>query len=91
MTQSRQTFENKTKAVMFITLEPWCWRYRLRPGDILQIGFSLKCRQEGWIPLEVQVGSDGDNLALYIFVNGDREPDVLLNGSAATEDYDLQK
>lgn len=91
MTQSRQTFQNKTNDEMFITLEPWCWRYRLKPGDVFEISFSLKFRQGGWIPLEIIVGFEGDKIGLFIWVNGDPEPEVLLNGITAVEDYHLQK
>jgi len=91
MKQSHQTFENKTDNVMFITVEPWCWRYRLKPGDVLEVRFSLECRQESWSPLEVQVGSEGANLGIFIFVNGDGETDVLLNGSVAVQDWALDK
>ena len=90
MSKSRQTFKNTTNSEIFITLEPWCWRYRLKPADTFEISYSLDCAQESWPPLEIHVGSEGDKLGLFVFVNCNREPNVLLNGSAAAADYDLR-
>lgn len=89
MSQSRQTFKNTTTDEIFITLEPWCWRYRLGPGDIFEVSYSLACAQESWIPLEVHVGAEGDKTGLFLFANSNGEPKVLLNGRTAVADYDL--
>jgi hypothetical protein len=86
---SRQQFKNTTNDDIFVTLEPWCWRYRLKPSDMFEIKFSLECRVKNWVPLEIHIGAEGDKVGLFIFVNGDDEPMMLINGNAATEDYSM--
>jgi hypothetical protein len=88
VTQSRQQFENRTNQAIFITIEPWCWRYRIEPGDAFEVFFSLECPQEDWSPLEVHVGMEGDKTGLFIFVNGNVEPKLLLNGVPAEPDFE---
>jgi hypothetical protein len=42
MGTARQIFRNDTAHDMFIYLEPWAWRYRVRPGDEFELTFGLE-------------------------------------------------
>jgi hypothetical protein len=90
VSRSRQIIKNTTSDDIFVTIELWAWRYRLKPGDVFEIKFSLELRNKDLAPLQIRVGMEGNKIGLIIFVEGQGEPELLLNGCEAVEDYDLR-
>jgi len=87
MARALQHVKNTMTDAIFITLEPWAARYRLKPGDVLEIDYGLECRHESHAPLEVHVGMEGDKIGLFIWVNSSGDPKLRLNGGPAIEDF----
>ena len=88
MRSGRQRFINDTQNDLFIYLEPWAWRYRVRPTEVFELAYDLKCAEPSWVPLELHVFPEGASTAFQVFVNGIDEPKAHVNGIPAKEDYE---